>query len=161
MVSVASFPDFPRFYLPFAFTTIHRSGRPVSIFCRTSDSVYCCEQKGKIKTGEAWDHSYGQCTLHVCQWGCGYSFKSFCMYPHKSTHACLLQWNALNSGTLPPWQQVHSLNNSMYRATAFEVRPYYQHIIFPRCTLPSQYIISLSPHAYLKRVHVAGGWEIK
>ena len=53
---LASFPGLPRFYLPFAFTIIHGSGRPA--FRRSSDSVYYCERKREIKTGEAWDRGY-------------------------------------------------------------------------------------------------------
>ena len=41
---LASFPGLSRFYLPFAFTIIHGSGRPAMIF-------RSCERKGKIKTG--------------------------------------------------------------------------------------------------------------
>ena len=43
--TLASFPGLHRFYLPF-----HNNTRE-----RSSDSVYCCERKQDIKTGEAWD----------------------------------------------------------------------------------------------------------
>ena len=46
---LASFPGLSCFYLLFAFTIIHRSGRPFN-FCRSSDSVYYCERKREIKT---------------------------------------------------------------------------------------------------------------
>ena len=54
-------PRRPPFYLPFAFTIIHGSGRQtknVLTFWRYSNSMYYCEHKGKIKTGEAWDRGY-------------------------------------------------------------------------------------------------------
>ena len=41
--------SFPGFYLPFAFTLMHRSGFN---FRRSSDSVYYCERKREIKTGD-------------------------------------------------------------------------------------------------------------
>ena len=68
---VASFPGLPHFYLPFAFTILHGSGRPAKnkmgkkrfenrrfIFCQSSTPVYYCECKRKIKRGEAWERGY-------------------------------------------------------------------------------------------------------
>ena len=51
-VSIASFPGLARFYLPFAFR-------------RSSDSVYYCERKQEIKTGEAWHRGYELTTTGI------------------------------------------------------------------------------------------------
>ena len=57
LITIASFPGLPYFYLLFVFTIVHGSGRPAN-FCWSSDSVYYCERKREIKTGEAWDQGY-------------------------------------------------------------------------------------------------------
>ena len=57
----------PSFYLPFAFTMIHKSLEDWRIFHRYSDSMHYCERKGKIKLGKPGAearHSQGQ---ELCQ----------------------------------------------------------------------------------------------
>ena len=48
-IILASFPGLPRFYLPFAFTIIHGSGRPVLIFVGLPISCIIVNANGSSK----------------------------------------------------------------------------------------------------------------
>ena len=58
-------PRPPPFYLPFAFTIIHGSGRPepFPVFRQPSAPVYYCERKRKVKRGRPGNEATTPCSI--------------------------------------------------------------------------------------------------
>ena len=130
-ISVASFPGLPRFN-----------------FRRSSDSMYYCEHKREIKTGEAWDRGYNIYTvgnlwaslhlslacfvvlqyhmrintsplpLHFCQ-GKGRAWEWACVCEHKSGSHCPLNTESLTNDLL--LLSYPSLSSSLHLSLACSV----------------------------------------